>query len=536
MNQGTSMKKKKKEKEGGGFFARLFGTGVEGSRRRTFRILKKELSSVKMDVYKLKQDAISVSFARALFEIYKLTYPLRLLIHLEKGENRLPYYFMESLILYHQSRDAREIYDKMNEESIHKLAVEDGVKKTVDYIEKISNEYFTAFDEGIIGKINIYYTNFLHFIRFAHFDFFPILREFDNSLEEANFLDKPSFNPVDGTLLKDDLLKLHLALHRFTVGESIDQGIEIIAKLKNTEPMSKSSIQRLKRLLREFQENGYVSLIIRAIDMNTAPIPIRKPTTVDIFHSFSVKKKKDIRTFLHSVKAKHRNQAISSVVTQLFDGDPTESLKNYNEPRNEQFVEHGLPVFEHAAALNYTKAFASDRYSTFIKEVINELIITGSFNNKTVLNNLSNSYYALNNLIGRIEDFDDDLDVDGENGNKIHRFIKTVNKDKSSRNLLDKTIRNLNKRATVLVHEEIVHAKEMAYILKKILEEYKANTQNIVYNIKKIRTHKNKEFIQDLVSCYKYIYLYLKLISSYVSLQISKEEIEREKAEQTDRH
>jgi hypothetical protein len=75
----------------------------------------------------------------------------------------------------------------------------------------------------------------------------------------------------------------------------------------------------------------------------------------------------------------------------------------------------------------------------------------------------------------------------------------------------------------------------MAYILKKILEEYKANTQNIVYNIKKIRTHKNKEFIQDLVGCYKYIYLYLKLISSYVSLQISKEEIEREKAELRDK-
>ncbi len=180
-------------------------------------------------------------------------------------------------------------------------------------------------------------------------------------------------------------------------------------------------------------------------------------------------------------------------------------------------------------------AFALERYNTFIKEVINELIISGSFNNKTVLNNLSNNYYALNNLIGRIEDFDDDLDVDGESGNKIHRFIKTVKKDKSSRNLLDKTIRNLNKRAKVLVYEEIVNAKEMAYILKKILEEYKANTQNIVYNIKKIRTHKNKEFIQDLVSSYKYIYLYLKLISSYVSLQISKEEIEREKAGLTER-
>ena len=99
----------------GGFFSRLFSFGKEGSKKRTFRQLKKQLASCKMDIYRLKQDSISVSFARALFEIYRLTGPLRQLVPLEKGDNKLPYAYVEAFIHYYQSETGREIAEKLNE-------------------------------------------------------------------------------------------------------------------------------------------------------------------------------------------------------------------------------------------------------------------------------------------------------------------------------------------------------------------------------------------------------------------------------------
>jgi hypothetical protein len=522
------------EKIEGGFFARLFGFGREGSKKRTFRQLKKQLASCKLDVYRLKQDTISVPFARSLFEIYRLTGPLRQLVPLDKGDNKLPYAYVEAFIHYYQSDTAREIAEKLTDEYINNYAANHGVKNTITYIDNLLNEYFNLFDQAVINRINLYYTNFHYFIRLAHFDFFPILREFDEALEEENFLVKPNFQAADGALLREELLKLHYALFRFTVNESIDQGIEIVSQLKNVEPISRNAVHRLKRLIKEFQDNQYVSLIVQAIDLNPSTIPIRKPTTIEIYSSYAARRKGDVRNTLHTVRKRHRDQAVSSIVAQLFGDGASSRLKNYTDAKNDQLGELGLPVYEHATPLNYTKAFSMDCYNAFIRNVVNELIIAGSFNNKTILNNLSNNYYALNNLIKKIDEFDDDLDIDGSSGTTIQRFMDSVNKDKSARGILEKTIIKLNNKARGLMTEEIVNVKEMAFIIKKILDEYKLNTPTIVYNIKKIRNNKNNEFIQDLVSCYKYIYLYLRLMGSYVSLKVTKDEILKQQSDITD--
>jgi hypothetical protein len=532
----TTHTKERKDKEvAGGFLSRLFGFGKEGASKRIRRQLKKELAACKLDVYRLKQDTISVPFARSLNELYKLTGPLRQLVHLDNKENKLPYAYMEAFVQYYQLERAEDIFDKLTDEYINKYAVHNGVKNTVTYIDNILNEYFNLFDKSMINKINMYYTNFLYFIRFANFDFFPILREFDEGLEEENFLDKPNFQPVDGTLLKDELFKLHLALYRFTVGEGFDQGIEIISQLKNVEPMSRNSVHRLKRLIKEFQENQYVSFIIRAIDLNPTAIPIRKPATVEIYNTYAAKKMQEVRNIIHTVKERYRNEAASSIVTQLFGDGVAERLKNYNESKNDQLADLGLPVFEYATPLNYTKAFSTDRYNAFIRNILNELIIAGSFINKTILNNLSNDYYALNNLIKKIDEFDDDLDIDGSSGSTLHRLIRNVSKDRISRGILEKTVNKVNKKARLLITEEVVHVKEMAFIIKKILDECKSNTPTIVYNIKKIRSNKYPDFIQDLVNCYKYIYLFLKLMGSYISLKVTKDEVLKQQAETTDR-
>ena len=524
-------KQTKDAEAGSGFFARLFGLGKEGTKKRTYRQLKKELASSKLDVYKLKQDTISVPFARSLYEIYRLTGPLRQLIQLDKKDNKLPYAYMEAFVHYYQSGTAGEISEKLNDEYINKYAVNHGMKNTLTYIDNLLNEYFNLFDHSIINKINVYYTNFLYFIRFTHFDFFPILRELDESLEEENFLVKPNFQPVDGALLREELLKLHHALFRFTVGEGLDQGIEIVAQLKNVEPISRNAVHRLKRLIKEFQDNQYVSLIVRAIDMNPAAIPIRKPTIVEFYNSYAARKKRDVQNILHTVKESHRDQAASSIINQLFGDGSASRLKNFNETKNDQLDDLGLPLFEYVKPLNYTKAFTTDRYNGFIRNIVNELIIAGAFNNKTILNNLSNNYYALNNLIKKIDEFDDDLDVDGSSGSTFHRFMQSVTKDKSARSILVKTIDKLNRKARLLITEEIVNIKEMAFIIKKILDEYKSQSPTIIYNIKKIRSNKNKEFIQDLVNSYKYIYLFLRLMGSYISLSVTRDEVFKQQSD-----
>ncbi len=69
----------------------------------------------------------------------------------------------------------------------------------------------------------------------------------------------------------------------------------------------------------------------------------------------------------------------------------------------------------------------------------------------------------------------------------------------------------------------------MAQCLKNVLEDYKLKTPKIVSNIKKIRAGSNKQFIEELVKAYKDIFLLLKLINNYVSINITMADIEKQK-------
>ena len=95
--------------------------------------------------------------------------------------------------------------------------------------------------------------------------------------------------------------------------------------------------------------------------------------------------------------------------------------------------------------------------------------------------------------------------------------------------MLEKTISGINTKAKVLVDEEVVNLKQLAMCLKHILEDYKKKNPGIVSNIRKIRMNFNKQFIEELLAAYKDIYLFLKLLSNYVSIKISKSEVEKQK-------
>lgn len=510
-----------------GFFKRIFGG--DPVKRRTLRLLKKELAAARIDLYKIKHDTILPALAKLLFELYRLTYPFKQFIPLDAASGRFPPSFETNFVLVFHTERAREIYDELSEENLKKIVMKDGIKKATPQIEELLNSYFDYFDSETKNRINSIFSNFLNFAHFSHFDFYPLLREFDPGLEEANFLKKPSFSAAEGALLRADLYKLHKLLFGFEVDEKFDRGIEIFSQLKGIEVISKGNLSRLKRMVINLQKNSYTSLVIRAIDRSLEPLLIDKPQRVDIFTAFSFRVKGNVYKFVGSMKKTMTEEVVSSIVSQLFDGNVTGRVKNYNESINEQFKSNGLTLFEYVRPLNYTKAFSTDKYKVFISKLVNELIISGIFMNKSVLTSLSNSYYTLNSHIQEIVELDNSLDIDGDSGKAITRMLSMLKKDKGVKDSLERLINSTNKRAKLIIDEQIVNLKEMAYSLKSILEDYKKTPNRIVTNIKKIRPGSNKQFIDELIQAYKDIYLFLKLIKNYVSISVNRSTVEKQK-------
>jgi len=305
--------------------------------------------------------------------------------------------------------------------------------------------------------------------------------------------------------------------------------MEILTNIKGVEPISKGHFNQLKKWISTLQENNYIPLIIRAIDQKSAQLSIPKPQTIDIFSTFSFKVKGEIHGIVNSIKAALREQAVGSIVSELFGGGVIAGVKNYSEKQNDQFKKLGLSTYKFITPLNYVKAFTNEIYSSKIADTINELIVSGIFLQKTFLTTLSNTYYALNKVTQKIDALDDELDVDGIYGKSINRHLAIINRDKNSRNILEKAIRDINNKAEIIISETIVELKDMALSIKTMLGDCRAKNPEYVSNIKKIRQRENREFINSLVNSYKLIYKFLQLLGNYISLRITREEYERKK-------
>jgi len=506
--------------ESGGFFSKLFGRGTT-QQKRVQRVLKRELGAAKIDLYKIKNDTIQPPIAKLIYEVYRLSFPLRQHFPLDGSKKRFLPSFEEGFNLCFHSENALAIHEKLGPEYIRKIAEKYGIKKTTPFVEKLLGEYMDLWDRESISNINSTYNNLLGFARFVHFDFFPLLREFDLKLEEANFMKKPSFSSSEGSLLKEDIIKLRRALFRFDVDDTFDRGMEAVEKLVGAEPIIKGSLAKLKNILKSLQENDYLSLIIRAINRSLLPVPVEKQTMLDVFQSYSQRRRMEVGKTLKSLEKSIRDEAVGSIVSKIFKGSVAGRIKNYQETHNEAFQRYGLPLYKWVDPLNYVKAFITDKYKPSISGVVNELIVSGIFINKRVLNDLSDGYYALGGSLELITAFDDDLDVEGDRGRMMQRLLENVGDEPGAKRALSSNIEEINKRAKQIIVGQIVNLKEMALGLKAIVEDYKKKSPAIIANLRKMRVGNNRQFIEEIVEAYKVIYWVLKLLSNYLSLKVS---------------
>jgi hypothetical protein len=518
----------RKAEEREGFFARIFGFGADAEHRRGMRVLKRELSSAKVDLYKMKQDLIQVPVARIIHDLYKYTYPLKQLLPLDKKSMKLAPSFIDLFLRQiHGEFTAKDL--ELSEAKIEQMVTQHGMQKTRAHLDHLLEENFDRFDQAHVDEINNVYSSFLAFVRFAHFDFFPILREFDLKLEEGSFARKPSFSPAEGSLLREDLFQLRRAIFSLRADEDIDRGMKAFKEIKTVEAISPANLDRLKKLLRNMQDHDYLGLIVRGIDRNAEPLPFPKPLYVDIFSKYSIKRKGDAHGILNSIESRMRNEAVEELESGIFSGDKSGVLKNYTEPKSSQLKGFGVSGYRHVRPLSYVYSFVTEVYQGKISEAVNELIVGGIFINKGFLTALSNSYYALNKLPPKVTRLEQDLDVDGASAEKINRHLARMQKDKNSRIIVERTIQAIDTQAELIIAEAIVNLKDMARCLKNIIEDYKRDKPSYVANIKKIRPSANRDLMQNLVDCYKNIFQFMRLLGKFVSIKVTREEFEKKR-------
>ena len=500
----------KKNKPGGGVFKRLFGSGSAG--RKTRKRLRREMAAAGVQLFDLKKSTVSIPVARRLYEIYRLTYPVRQLVRVHKNFTVLPESYAESIILYLSPKGARELHGALSGPAIEEQFRKRGFRLAAEEARKRLEEYLEYFDQQLIRRVNSRYSNFLHFIKLAYFDFYPVLREFDQNFEESNFKKKPSFSPVEGSLVVNELKSLHKVISAVEIDETIKAGLEGVAEFRGVSPPTSATLQKLKKEISHLKNAGWLPLILRAFDAGSLLPAGEAPGIKDICSTYLKKKEKQVRSLIESSTVKYREGTVAPLAARIFDKNPAGRLRNYRKD-SDPLTTQGLPGYDYTVPLNFVLAFMTDRYAEFIEPSVNELIINGEFINHDLLEELSNSYYQLAEIQGSIETFDEELGAEAELRKTIDMLLGSISRNINAVQILKKKVREINSRALRIIVKDAQSLKTMAICLKRIIEDAGTSSPSLVSNVNKLAKTRGG-LLNSLMQSYKYIRLFLKLLSS----------------------
>ena len=171
----------------GNFFQTLIssilgGGDADAVKRKMLRKTAKNLSKTKFHFYRYNSHEADASLAKFFYEIYKAVSPAQLMF-----ANTNPNVLKRIVIEDGLSENQRTLQDSLTEEAITALARSTPLPQVVQQVNGMLESFNAEFTSEKITQTDALYTNLLLLQNFCQYDFYFLLKKFDNTLHERSF-------------------------------------------------------------------------------------------------------------------------------------------------------------------------------------------------------------------------------------------------------------------------------------------------------------------------------------------------------------
>lgn len=499
------------EQEKSGFgkiisFIKYYIFGQPDSFYETKRLLKnteKKIKKITPLIYDSKKEKVTPKFIRIIYEIYKIVYPSKEIIEIlkdPKNNKLLQINFIENSL----DDDQKKELVFFTQENILGEIAKYGIDKAHKNIGKKENKFLKSFKKDKIIEINQKFTALMNLIDVISFDYYPILKKANKELEEDYLVDSPSFSPVTGRYIIEDLKNLADVINNLDFEYPYKQAIEDFKSYRGVDLINYEEFERLKGIIKRFQKEEYLTLMIKLIDNDPFYRHKEDINQVDIFQNYTKLLNSKIVENFEKAKMEKLKGEVNSLLNVLFGKTDFNPLKNYNTDKNSMLSRVGVGSFKYAEPLNYLRYFIMDRYNRYIRECINTLIVEGKFFQPENLQRISNNFYNTNELIKNILQLDESMGDHEPRGNRFKMLLRKASSgDSQAKKLSKEYVEQVNDEAKKILLTADSSMKKLIDIISKILEETKPQSNHtIISNIKEIQGVRNKEFIEKLNRAY----------------------------------
>lgn len=502
------------------FFEGLFSSDPSALRaKRALREQAEALQDLRPPVYSARSEQILPGFAQAWGQVHGLLQPLRdlfdkTLSHPDRKVQDLSLVYLVESVLSGDVTDRRIAltYEAVKE----RLARASDPSKEAATLTTESNALLLELRRQDTDKVQKDFESLFRFKALVGHSLIPLLTRFgyDAAAPEQHY------RPVDGTLVVTELLDLYFVIEGLDLGPGLEQLLglllEKVGPAKAAENRRKTSaiLGRLRDLERGPCSPHLFLQLIRILQRN----PDAQPEVLRFHERF-------VQTYAGTIAerfVRDRDRALREIsesgvesdLEALFPGTPLLPLAQYNEEHSNELSEVGLPALSAVKPLRILRSFCFAVLKTGYLDAVKLVVLNGFFPEKDWAQKLSDSLYASEEILTRLDAFDQNLETDTKIGwPALDKYISGKAPISSvPRALVDK----LNRTAMNLLEEESRVLSLLAQRVQEILNDYKVPQPQYVGNIKGLGGKDQRTMVENLINGYNKTAQLLRILKHFI--------------------
>lgn len=368
-------------------------------------------------------------------------------------------------------------------------------------VHELNSKEFIKMDE-IFVKIK-------QLTELCKFNFVTPLKTFDTRFDPAQPNLVPSFSAVPPVSLENVFLDLYYIIAEFQMTMPVAYAIIALAQILDPESMTaanqKKIIDNLKKIeyaCHKILNKNVLKSLIQVAKQNPDFEPTSASYTADSRQKFSTHIQEQYNADEARIKREIKDEKIKVDIETLFpDGHLTE-LNGYNDELNEILLQNSSVSFSWITPLKILKTFTAHYYPDSIKALLNDIVIEGFFNNPNFKTQFSQTVFAANEVLEKIEAFEKSFENNAPNSSAVLKgYIRDSHKDSDFSKKLINQVDNINAEAKHIIQEQVSALFSLYAELGDLLQDSKKPSCEIVSNLKVLmmssRNRDNTDFLEN---------------------------------------
>jgi hypothetical protein len=476
-------------------------------------LLKQTLKELGQNKYskffRIKTDEADPSLAVFLYDIYKLTFPIRTFIQNEEKMVRLKQIVLEAFM----DNAILETVKRLSPEVIEERAQKTAPAELTTQIQTDFSRLAAAFDGTRIAGVNRCCNQVAALAQVVSFNYPGLLKKFDASFLGGNFSVEPKFSPIRIDIIAKELGDFLVVSHALNPDGGNWQALLDLLQRCAGQPLVRPELFiAMVDSLRSVHQSKILELMVQYGLKN--PVWQWKPRTPDehIGEAWLEARQAEARNSITKITSTQKHIQIGALTKQIFESADLDRMENYTVAKAEVFRQRDLEDFRYAEGLNYLRVFLEDYLEREFRELCDILLIRGQWTNNAMSKEMSESLHQLLEAAPPIVELDNILGDDGGDGSRLNAALLRVDRDKSQVRYINSIIGNNNETALEMINSAAKHFIIIGKHLKSLIDDVQKKHPESLINRRELNLVSKSPLAQRMAEDYKRINYFIQLM------------------------